>query len=106
MAADGAKRKPRLQVSVEPEIHQAIYECAEVFGISVSSLIAQMVVESVPTIQKMAKAFKAAKDKQGDAFAIYSAAVQDVVSKATQASFELGQMTATPRRAKGAKKKG
>lgn len=106
MATDGANRRPRLQVSVDPDVHAAIYECAEVFGVSVSSLCAQMIVESVPTLQKMAKAIKSAKDKQGAAFEIYSAAVQDVMSKVTQTSFELGQAAAMPRRAKGAKKKG
>lgn len=97
-------KKPRLVVTLEADLDQAITELAEATGTSKSSLAAQLLRESMPAMKILAKAAQAAKAKQADTFDLLTQALFEAQAKAGQMGLELLEEKGKLRRAQGALK--
>lgn len=54
-------KRPRINVTITPELHQALVEFRRASGMSSASLISQLLSETVPVINAMTEAYKVAK---------------------------------------------
>lgn len=54
-------KRPRINVTITPELHQALIEFRRASGMSPASMLSTMLSETVPVIQSMTEAYKLAK---------------------------------------------
>lgn len=83
----GAKR--RLAVTLDPRVSQALEDFARVSGTSQSAFIGSMMLEALPVIQSLTKAFTLAKQSPKEALTIMQDEMLRTQIKTAQASLEL-----------------
>lgn len=93
-------KKPRLYVTLEPEVHKALKELQEATGASSSSFVAGILQESLPMIKGITKAARLAKDRNLDAFELLQEQLMEATNKASQMNLDI-QREKKIRRAKG-----
>ena len=89
--------KPRLYITLTPELKRALDSFQAETGLARSALIAQLLSESVPVIDAMTEAYRAAKQSPAAAVDRMRDAVRHAHGKLSQASLSLEQ-TAKHRR--------
>lgn len=94
-------KKPRVMVTLEPEVYEALKELQAAADISPASFISQMLKETLPAIHGMAKASVMAKRRNLDAFELLQEQLMEATEKASQVNLDLQQTKTKLRRAKG-----
>ena len=100
-------RKPRLNLTIEPETKAALDRLAEASGIAATSWANQLLNDAVPVMDAMAEAFSVVKSSPKKSAGIMHDLLRGAMAKGAQASLELTEERSKLRkRGTGVKKKG
>ena len=97
-------KKPRIYVTLEPEVHEALREFQEASGTSPASFISQVMTNSLGMLRGLTRAAKLANEKNLDAFDLLQEQLLEATHKATQMGLNLHTERTNIRRAKGTRK--
>lgn len=81
--------KPRLMVTVTPEVHSTLKELSRVSGSSMNSFVAAMLRDALPVFRTLIKTFEAAQKSQEQAADNVAAAAVDVILSVKQQALSL-----------------
>jgi len=86
-----ATKNPRLQVMFKPETYAVIKQAAEAVGASMSSVVAEIMDEAVPTLVRLQEAVLLAKTSPAQAFEQMSEILAKYQSEAGQCQLDLDE---------------
>lgn len=84
-----ATSRPRLTISLAPEVRAVLYRLTEVSGIPASQYIAHLLEDTVPLIEATVKALEKAKKSPEAALGIMARELERTVSIGLEAQYEL-----------------
>lgn len=84
-------KKPRMNLTIEPETKAALDRLAEASGIAATSWANQFLNDSVPIMDSMSEAFSVVKSNPQKASNIMRDLMQGAMVKGAQASLELSE---------------
>lgn len=91
----------RISICLPPEVEHALNDLREASGIAPASFITQIITESLPMIQAVAQANRAAKHDQAEAFDVLQQALAAAMHNGSEAQLELMETTRKIRRTAG-----
>lgn len=84
-----AKQAKRVALTLPPEVKKTLEELSALSGTAVSSIITQMVIESMPVYRALVEAYKAAKSDPEQLAEKVSAVILQAQAKTAQANLDL-----------------
>ena len=96
-------KKPRVNVTLEPEVYQALKEFQQATNSSISSFIASIVQEALPAIRGLTKAAKLAHKNNLEAFDLLQQQMLEATQKASQISLDIHETKKALHRTAGPK---
>lgn len=97
-------KKPRMGISLPPEVHKAYMELSEVSGMAASTFAAQVLSEALPMVRQLTAAFKVAQDSPAKAAAELENMMAAALVQTTQQSIDF-QENIKPKLRKSPRKK-
>lgn len=84
--------KPRLALSIPPELDHVLRDISVISGVSASSFVSGLLVDLLPHFIQMRTALEQAQKSKLDAFDTLSQMIFQAQGQAAQAGLELGEM--------------
>lgn len=94
-------KKPRLMLTIPPELAHALDEFREATGTSPASFVTSLLVEALPMIQSLTKAARLAKQNNAEALDVFSETVADALCQVAGVQRDLLEHSHKIRRAAG-----
>ena len=97
-------KRPRMALSLPPEVHKALMDLSAVSGVAAASFASQLLSESLPMIIQLTKVFQAGKDNPNLAAEELETLITKAIIQTQQTSMDF-QENIKPKLRKSPKKK-